>query len=216
LSYAREIVNSPVTVQVYPGAVDEATSSAAGSGLHECETLHECSFVIHSRDTFGNNIYNYGNDLWNVSIAGMSDWAGYENRFSRVNNVSKTYVQHVNYTIVPLGWDLVGTADVEHGAWFLTNASVDFSATLRRGDTISVVAETLMVSTDPSTEFSADRIPLSRPFLGDSTQNFSVYKVDNCTTGKYLVTYFPQVRGQYRLKLETQAVSGVRYVEIRS
>jgi hypothetical protein len=33
LSYAREIVNSPITVEVYPGDVDASTSSASGSGL---------------------------------------------------------------------------------------------------------------------------------------------------------------------------------------
>jgi hypothetical protein len=114
LSYARHIINSPVTVEVYPGDVDASTSSASGDGLATCTALDTCEFVVQARDTAGNNIFNEGSVDWNVTIRGFDDWAGYDNFFHRINDVNYTEVVHENVTITPYGWQLRNAHEVAY------------------------------------------------------------------------------------------------------
>ena len=138
LYYSRNIIQSPLTVQVYPGVVNNDTSSAVGSGLNECVALKECSFVIQARDVFGNNIFNAGNVDWNISIPGIGDWAGYKSPLlHRINDVNYTDVAHVTHKQTKLGWDNIGSANVSYLASFISTNS-DFTTKIRRGDSIKV------------------------------------------------------------------------------
>jgi len=237
LSYSRHIINSPITVEIYPGAVDNITSSAVGSkytpnGLTECTTLHECSFVIQARDSNGNNIYNDGNVNWNISIRGVGDWAGFNGgTHSRINELNYTRVRKIDYAVEPLGWRLVGPANITYYDKFLYIFH-DASNQVERGDTIKVGQETMLVTEEVEllNVFTTvgglnrySRVPLARPYLGDTIQNFNLYrltndnyKCSNCSTGKYLVRYFPTVRGYYHINVATRSVNEVQFVEIIS
>ena len=214
LYYSRNIIQSPLTVHVYPGVVNNDTSSAVGSGLNECVALKECSFVIQARDVFGNNIFNAGNVDWNISIPGIGDWAGYNSPLlHRINDVNYTDVAHVIPTQTKLGWENIGTASVSYLASFITTNS-DFTAKVRRGDSIKVGEEIMMISTDSTLEFSSQKVPLSRPYLGNDLSPFDVYKITNCTTGKYRITYTPKIRGRYNINILTKSVNEVQFFEI--
>lgn len=71
LSYARQINNSPLTVQLYPGMVNASASIAAGAGLADCTSLDTCSFVVQAVDSSGNNVFNSGAENWNITISGI-------------------------------------------------------------------------------------------------------------------------------------------------
>jgi hypothetical protein len=219
LSYARNVINSPLTVEVYPGVVDHVTSTASGTNLTDCTALESCSFVIQAKDTFGNNIYNDGAVDWNVSIVGYSDWAGYDSTTSRVNDANQTYLQNPNVTVVPYSdsWVAIGYANVSFGSKFITVGG-DVTSLLMRGDTILVVTETMMISKTATFDYSGTNttVPLSRPFLGSTTSSFEVYKLSNCSTGKYTVTYTPEVRGYYEINVLTQSVAEVQQVQFLS
>jgi hypothetical protein len=216
LSYAREIIGSPITVEVYPGDVDHMTSTANGTNLADCTALESCSFVIQSKDTSGNNMYNSGAVNWNVSIAGKADWAGYSNTISRINDVNQTMVQHVALSVVPVtnSWVQIGSASVVYGAKVIIIAG-DVTTGIARGDTILVVTETMMVSNTAVYSFTGvtTTVPLGRPFLGQSNSNFLVFKLSNCSTGKYTVTYTPKVRGYYNINILTENVNEVQKIE---
>jgi len=193
---------------VYPGDVDAVTSSATGSGLTECTALHECEFVVQARDTSANNVFNWGAQDWNITIRGKSDWSGYDNSFHRVNDINYTTVVHFDKTggthagggisIVPFGWSLVGTGKIAYGDSSLA-ISTDVRGSLVRGDTLRVVSETMEIDSKGVFEYVTSgvgspytSVPLSRPYLGDTTVSMQVYKITpNCSTGKYLVKYTP-------------------------
>lgn len=216
LSYAREIINSPITVEVYPGDVDHITSTASGMNLADCVALESCSFVIQSKDSSGNNIYNNGAVNWNVSIVGVADWAGYDNTISRINDVNQTKVQDVTVSVVPVtnSWVSIGFASVINGGSVITVLG-DVTTRIAREDTILVVTETMMVSNTATYNFAgiSTTVPLRRPYLGKSNSNFEVFKLSNCSTGKYTVTYTPKVRGYYNINILTQNVNEVQKVE---
>ena len=94
----------------------------------------------------------------------------------------------------------------------------DVTKKVSRGDTILVVTETMMVSTAAVYDFNgaSTKVPLSRPYLGKSSSSFQVYKIHNCSTGKYTVIYKPDVSGYYSIKVNTQDVNEVQQVEFLS
>jgi hypothetical protein len=213
LFYGREIMNSPVTVEIYPGFWDDTTSSATGAGLNDCVSMSTCEFTIHARDTYGNRIFNWGGDNFNVTIRGINDWAGYDRDHSRRNDINISSVAHVPQpVVVPLGWKLLGQGSINFGDTVMKTFS-DFRNLVARGDTVRVVTQTMMVDIDESQEFTNASIPLARPFLGDNTANVSVYKIENCTAGTYKVTYWPEIRGMYDLSIEIPATPEVQMVE---
>jgi len=212
LYYGREIMNSPVTVEIYPGVWDETTSSATGAGLTDCVSMSTCEFTIHARDTFGNRIFNWGEDDFNVTIRGIADWAGYDREKSRRNDINITSVAHVAPTVKALGWTYIGKGSISFGDSYL-NTSSDFTGLIERGETLRVVTETMMVDLDEDKVITSTSVPLSRPFLGDSTMMFDVYKIENCTAGTYKVTYWPEIRGMYDLSIELPSVAEIQYVE---
>ena len=60
-------------------------------------------------------------------------------------------------------------------------------------------------------------VPLSRAYLGDTSSSLSVYKLSpNCTAGKYLVQYLPEVRGFYHVSIQVPSVQEVQLIEIVS
>ena len=222
LSYSRHIINSPIQVEIYPGEVDSTTTSATGSGLTDCTTLTECSFVIQARDSSGNNIYNWGNQEWNISLFGIGDWAGFDKSITQINDVNYTGVQHLNYSVEALGWEEIGVGSTFYGSRELRIEN-DVSDLLERGDTVIILSEAMLVadegvfdvvSGDSSNYYTV--VPLSRPYLGDNATSVTIYKVENCTAGKYLVTYTPNVRGYYQISLRTLSVNEVQFVEILS
>jgi hypothetical protein len=152
LSYARHIINSPITVQIYPGVVNNKTSSAVSvvtnptttvpqlKGLSRCVAMQQCAFIIQARDTHGNNIYNWGGgqNKWSISITGFNDWAGYQGTFSRINDVNYTSVQTVTAAVVPKdnSWSLVSNGNVSFGNnWLYIFGS---GSQLNFGDTKSI------------------------------------------------------------------------------
>ena len=218
LSFERDIIGSPLTVEVYPGAVAHTTSSASGVSLADCSALQTCSFTVQARDAGGNNIFNNGAISWNISIARMSMPTIYDDSYIEYS-VSETFVQPLNVSIVPYidTWNLVGTANVTTGGNFITVGG-DVTKKVSRGDTILVVTETMMVSTAAVYDFNgaSTKVPLSRPYLGKSSSSFQVYKIHNCTTGKYTVSYKPDVSGYYSINVSTQNVNEVQQVEFLS
>lgn len=213
LSYEREISNSPFTLQVYPGPVSSAASSATGSGLLTCTSLETCGFEIQARDSSGNNVYNDGSVAWNVSIRGVDDWAGYGRSLSRVNDVNMSAVQIIAPSVVARGWSVVGQGDVVYLARVVT-IYANTSGLLSRGDSLRIGSEVLMVDmVAPYTVTSGvSYVPIARPYLGRSANGLSVYRVLNCTTGKYVVSYPSLVRGAYSIEVRTPAVDEVQQV----
>jgi hypothetical protein len=217
LAYRREIINSPLEVVIFPGAVDAETSSATGSGLTTCTTLESCSFVIHARDTAGNNIHNFGEQNWNVSIYGVADWAGFGMSQRQINDYNYTGVEHLPFSIEPLGWSFVGTATI-----FTKSRTLQFGSTVNsvsRGDTVVVNGVDMLVDdygAFDTSNASHSIITLNRPYLGDTVLNQSVYKLLNCTTGLYRVTYKPNLRGHYEVDLRTNSINEVQYVDLFS
>ena len=236
LSYARHLINSPLTVQVYPGAVAAETTTATGTGLANCTAMSDCVFEIQARDAHGNPLFNNGGVGWNVTVLGVGDWAGYGNRSSRINELNYTAVQHVTPSVTPhpASWVFIGMGDATHGQAYIDLVNTSTLSPVSRGDTILVGQETMLVAdylpaswaynpayiagktvTGPYLtvgDYGKTKLPLARPYLGPTTSNFRVYKLLNCTTGRYSVSYRPTVRGAYLVHIQTPSVSEVQAV----
>jgi hypothetical protein len=213
LFHKREIINSPFQVNIYPGAVNATTSFATGSGLTDCTTLSDCSFIIQARDGADNNIYTSGSQSWNISLYGIGDWAGYNKILSQINDYNFSGVQHLNFSVVPLGWTFLGKASIDYGSRSL-KFSGNIPNSLNRGDSVAFSGETFMVA--DSGVFRDNVLTLSRPYRGLDLTNYTVYQVTNCTTGQYLVSYQPSVRGKYQINLKTNAVDEIQQVYMTS
>jgi hypothetical protein len=89
---------------------------------------------------------------------------------------------------------------------------------VERGDTIAVGSEIMLVSAGGSYSVASGltTVPLSRPYLGANLTSVEIHRLKNCTTGKYLVTYHPVIRGYYQINLMTNSVDEVQYVEFLS
>lgn len=217
LFYDRSISNSPITLEIYPGPVTSEFSTASGSSLISCVALSTCTFDIQARDASGNNVFNSGSELWNVTIRGIGDWAGYNNSFRRIDDVNYTSVAHVPVSLAPQGWIYVGMGSAVFGSKFVTIQG-NTSNTVFRGDSIVVGQEVLLV--DASAPYSSTAtlsiIPLSRPYLGANISNAIVHKVINCTTGTYSASYSPSIRGLYSISVKTPSVDEVQLVQFKS
>ena len=203
LYFSREIANSPTTVQVYPGDVDSKMTTAVGPGLSECSSQQTCSFIIQSKDTFGNNIFNSGDLAWNISIIGIRGFNSNE-------------IPIVPAVVTPLNWVLLGLVNVDTHS-NVVRTSMDFTSLIKRGDSVVIGSEVLTVSTSILAAFNATSLPLARPYLGRSTEGKGIrmYKLPvNCSSGKYLVEYTPTVSGIYSLHVQTMAMEQVQQVEI--
>eukprot|EP01037_Dinobryon_pediforme_P044473 gene44473-56271_t len=85
---------------------------------------------------------------------------------------------------------------------------------LDRGNTISIAGQVYRVSDYGS--FDGSRITLNKPYRGANYSSVAVYRTANCTTGNYLISYQPSIRGYYRLNVQTNAVDPVQVVDIFS
>ena len=217
LYYERPISNSPITLEVYPGPVSNDFSTANGSGLISCIALSTCEFDIQARDKAGNNVFDSGSEQWNISIRGVGDWAGYNDSFRRINDVNYTSVAHVQVAIEPQGWVYVGLGSAVFGQGYVI-VQGNSSGVIFRGDSIVVGLEVLLVdfSAPYITTAVSSIIPLSRPYLGANISDVPVHKIQNCTTGTYLATYVPSIRGSYAVSVKTPSVDAVQLVQFSS
>ncbi len=69
-------------------------------------------------------------------------------------------------------------------------------------------------TTNDNVEYT--HVPLSKPYRGANSTSVMIYRVTNCTTGKYQMTYTPTVRGYYQVSLMTNAVEAVQTVQLMS
>jgi len=164
LFFKRHIINSPFEVNIFPGVVEASTSSASGSGLSECTTLSNCSFVIQSRDRSGNEMFNYGSQDWNITLFGVADWAGYEQNQRQINDYNHTGVEHLSYDSVSLGWTFVSNATVLDGSRSIYFPSSAVSI-LSRGNTISIAGQVYLIADIGS--FDVSHATLDRPYRGE-------------------------------------------------
>jgi hypothetical protein len=77
----------------------------------------------------------------------------------------------------------------------------------------------MQIDIDETNHYNSSSVPLSRPYIGDSItvgSPVNVYKLFNCTTGKYRVTYTPAVRGFYTINVLTKSVNEIQYFEFYS
>lgn len=110
-------ISSPFEITTAPGPID-IKSSAYGNGLRECTANETCSFVIQTKDIYGNNRFSIGYDLgFETSMVGIGGWAG-EGRVnddkSNANPIS-VEVQFQN-----LDWKPVGSFDAVHLSYVLS------------------------------------------------------------------------------------------------
>lgn len=132
LHHTRHVEGSPFEVVVDPGAVDPAASSASGTGLTACTTLHTCTFTIQAKDSAGNHKFNSGDDAWLVTLTGTGDddWAGQ----GRVNDdvTAGHWGTPIAYTprVVPLDWEMLGHVHATQGL-----AYVNFTAFVNNSKT---------------------------------------------------------------------------------
>ena len=78
---------------------------------------------------------------------------------------------------------------------------------------LSYIAGIQLGSYGSVTNISHTVLPLSRPYLGASLTRFTVYKLLNCTTGKYAVTYTPKIRGTYLIHVQTLSINEIQRVQ---
>ena len=227
LFHTRHVINSPLTVEVYPGAANAALTTATGGGLTNCTATQPCAFTVHARDASGNAIFNNGALPWNVTVYGTGDWAGYAGATTRrVDAVNYTgSVARLNVAVVPTpgSWELVGVGSAVQYSNTLLVVNATAAAPVARGDTILVGQETMQVAsyyaTNGQPPYNANVslstyggvtnlghsvLPLARPYLGPSFTHLPVYRLRNCTTGSYLVTYTPWIRGAYRVNVQVR------------
>ena len=234
LYYSREILGSPLTVESYPGPVAAVTTTATGNGLTNCVSMQSCAFEVQARDAMGNTLFNNGGVTWNISVVGTGDWAGLYGYGGRVVD-DIVYFGGVEYvppsvTPDPGSWVHIGSGNITQGANYVIVVNMSSFDPVRRGDTILVGKETMMVAdfVDTSRAYTAGTllgsygsvttlqytvIPLSRPYLGASLIHTTVYKLLNCTTGKYAVTYTPKIRGNYLIHVQTMSINEIQQVQ---
>ena len=166
--YERHLDGSPLDVVIYPGSVDASTSiafdgvitiSRAGEvrGLSDAVAGVESVFTIQARDSGHNNRYNHGDDVFQVSLTGVSDWAS----VGRTNEVWKgsphflqfTHNAHSNAirsgSRTPNAWSKLcpSCGTIVHGGNVLLTSS-NLTQVLDRGDVVLIGDEVFTVSND--------------------------------------------------------------------
>ena len=184
--------------------------------------------------TQGNALFNNGGVSWNISVVGTGDWAGLYGYGGRLVDDIAYYggVEYVLPSVIPApgSWVPLGSGNITKGANYVIVVNMSSYDPVRRGDTILIGKETLMVAdfSDTGRSYIAGTqlgsygsvttlgytvLPLSRPYLGASLTHVTVYKVLNCTTGKYAVTYTPKIRGTYLIHVQTLSVNEIQQVQ---
>ena len=78
-----------------------------------------------------------------------------------------------------------------------------------------VGGQTYTVSTSMDKIFDETTVPLDEAIIGPSMPSAALYKAGSgCNTGKHIVTYTPQVRGEYKLDVRLPPVPEVQRIQI--
>ena len=218
--------SSPFPVEVLPGAIDLTSSPSsdvdvddhegdAGNGLNTCVATTECSFVIQTKDSEGNNRYNDGADpAFVLSMTGAGGWAG-DGRVNDDLTYSTKPLEVSPLVSVPLDWQYLDMVEVVHGSNQLTTGSNLLAKGLKRGDHVIVAGQTYTVSSSLDRTFDETTVPLDESIIGPSIPSTALYKTGlGCNTGKHLITYTPQVRGEYALDVRLPPVPEVQRIQI--
>jgi len=207
--YTRHISESPSSITVAPGDI-AITSNASGEGLVSCTALEECSFIIQTQDVNQNNRYTDGSDPgFEITIQGSDGWAA-EGRVNSVASSPPAPIELSDITITSNDWQYIGEADVVHLSNHVTTKT-NMVGTLLRGD--SLVIERTMYTVSATGTFDSSSLPLQMPYLGPTKSDVSVFKAaSKCTTGTHMVTYTPNVRGEYSIDVKLPSVIEVQRV----
>lgn len=209
LYYTRHVEGSPVTVSVFPGEVNATTSSLEGDGLTGCVAMQECSFTVTARDGGGNMRFAAGSDEWEVTVEGVDGWAG-EGRTGEFVSSTGAPLSASSIAWAPDDWNNLGIAACVTGESSCTSTT-DLSGSVQRGDPIAIAGETHVVNPDADTTFDPSSLPLGSPFLGESG-SYDVFEIGD-NTGKYTVSYTPEVRGNYSVTVKKPAVWETQVVQ---
>lgn len=221
--------SSPFPVEVLPGAIDLTSSPSSNvdvddheedaaifiDGLNTCVATTECSFVIQTKDSEGSNRYNDGTDpVFVLSMTGTGGWAG-DGRVNDDLTYSTKPLEVSPLVSVPLDWQYLDMVEVVHGSNQLTTGSNLLSKRLKRGDHVVVAGQTYTVSSSLDRLFDETTVPLDELIVGPSMPSSTLYKTGlGCDTGKHLITYTPQVRGEYALDVRLPPVPEVQRIKI--
>lgn len=224
LFYVSNLEGSPMTVDVYPGAIT-TTSSADGEGTQSGVAMQESTFVITARDqdgnvmTAGTSETSQGQSQFEVTLIGhtfdgkIDDWAA----IGRTDEVTDhgNPIEISGITIEPLDWTLVcnSCANATHGSRHIVSSEHLQLSGVQRGDKLKIGNEIVIVDLDVETLFTASQVPISSPFLGVGVSSTSVWKVGD-STGQYLVRYTPLVRGTYNLDVKLPSILELQQINI--
>lgn len=206
LYYTRHVEGSPVTVSVFPGEVNATTSSFEGDGLVGCVAMEECSFTVTARDSGDNIRFTAGSDQWEVTVVGVGDWAAE----GRIGELVSSGPLSASSPWIPDDWISLGTVTCTTGESACTT-STGLLVSLQRGDPIAIAGETHVVNPDVDETFDTSSLPLASPFLGPSG-SYDAFEIGD-NTGKYTVSYTPDVRGDYLVTVKKPAVWETQLVQ---
>ena len=206
LYYTRHVEGSPVTVSVFPGEVNATTSSFEGDGLVGCVAMEECSFTVTARDSGDNIRFTAGSDQWEVTVVGVGDWAAE----GRIGELVSSGPLSASSAWIPDDWISLGTVTCTTGESACTT-STGLLVSLQRGDPIAIAGETHVVNPDVDETFDTSSLPLASPFLGPSG-SYDAFEIGD-NTGKYTVSYTPDVRGDYLVTVKKPAVWETQLVQ---
>ena len=213
--------SSPFPVQVLPGAIDLTSSPSVdsdgdggGSGIDTCVATAECSFIIQTKDSEGNYRYNDGADpSFVLSMIGKSGWAG-EGRANDDLTYSSTPLEVTPLDSAPLDWEYLDMVEVVHGSDQLTTSNNLLLSGLERGDAVIFAGQTHKVSSSLDRTFDETSVPLDEAIIGPSMPSVTLYKAGlDCDTGRHVVTYTPQVRGEYDLDVRLPPVPELQRIQ---
>lgn len=209
LYYTRHLEGSPVTISVFPGEVNATASSYAGGGLLGCVAMEECSFAVTARDGGGNTRFAAGSDQWEVTVVGVGDWAA-EGRTGEFVTPADAPLSASSISSSADDWISRGNVACVTGESSCTSTQ-DLTGLVQRGDAIAIAGETHVVNPDVDETFDSASLPLASPFLGESGSH-EVFEIGD-NTGKYTVSYTPEVRGDYSVTVKKPAVWETQLVQ---
>lgn len=219
--------SSPFPVEVLPGAIDLTSSPSSNvdvddheedatiiNGLNTCVATTECSFVIQTKDSEGNNRYNDGTDpAFVLSMTGTGGWAG-DGRVNDDLTYSTKPLEVSPLLSVPLDWQYLDMVEVVHRSNQLTTGYNLLLKGLKRGDHVVVAGQTYTVSSSLDRIFDERTVPLDEAIIGPSMPSTALYKAGlGCDTGKHLITYTPQIRGEYALDVRLPPIPEVQRIQ---
>jgi hypothetical protein len=207
----RNIADSPIELQVYPGDVVPETSTSYGAGLQHCTALNQCSFETQARDVESNNAYTNGHEDWETHMNGVNGWAGLADSSQRINDYIYPGVTNVVISTGPNDWSIVGTGSIMYESTDL-QLNTKTAVPVARGDTLLIGTQKVVV--DDEGILSDLNVPLKSMYLGKDLVDQTIYKIVECETGKYTSTYTPKVKGTYEINVMQRKKSEKQTVKI--